>query len=165
MEKITKNNLNEFYKKHTEKAEKLNCELSKIFKTRLSYDNKNYENENGEWVCYYFPIPVIEIDNKFGLNISLFEKPNYIEFFTPLNKIKSLNLEKLIKIFNDRNLNIYGGDNCLIDFYEKNKPIDKIKTDINNCLQKSVGICFETSNTLQKIQKDIKDLITCFENE
>ena len=156
------NELNQIYKKQVEEAEKISAFLSTDYKTHITFGNKNYEYENNEWVCYYFPIPVIEIDDKFDLNLNMFDKPNYIEFFIKKSKLKNFNMEKFIKIFKNKNIALYGGEDCLIDFYFKNKPLQTILNEIKNSKQKTIGFSFETYKSPDKIRKDIKDLMNCF---
>lgn len=159
---ITISELNTVYKKEVEKAEEISLYLSKNFKSKITFGNKNYEKENNEWGCYYFPIPVIEIDDKFDLNLNMFDKPNYIEFFIKKSKLKNFDIEKFIKLFKNKNMAIYGGEDCLLDFYDKKKSLQTIVNDIKDSQQKSIGFSFETYKTPEKIQNDIKDLINCF---
>jgi len=160
---ISKNLLNKTYKEICNKAEEISSFLSNDYNTNITFGNKNWEKQNGNWICNYFPIPVIEINNKIDLNINMFDKPYYFEFFIKRNRLKNFDIEKLISLFKNNNLSIYGGKDCLIDFYFANSPLNEILTNMLNSKEKSFGFSFETSKDKKLIEGDLHKLLNCYD--
>lgn len=160
---ISKNKLNKLYSNVYNSAEKISNILSQNYKTNIIWGNKNFEMKKGKWICNYFPIPVIEIDKKIDLNLDMFNKPYYFELCIKKNKIKDFNIIRFIDLFKHRKLSIYGGEDCLIDFYYANLSANETLKNMLNSNQKSFSFSFETSYDIAMIQQDIKDILSCYD--
>lgn len=160
---ISKKKLNKLYTEVYNSAEKISNILSQSYKTNITFGNKNFEIKKGKWICNYFPIPVIEINKKVDLNIDMFNKPYYFELCIQRDKIKNFDIVKFTELFKNKNLYIYGGEDCLIDFFFKDLPIDEVKKNMLDSNQKSFGFSFETSYDIEIIQQDLKDILSCYD--
>ena len=152
---VNKKELNELYQSINSYAIEISTKLQKLgYKNNIQFCNINYELVEGKWSCNYFPIPVIELD-KIDLNLDMFDKPNYFEFFLKGKQLNQFDFQQLLQKFKKRNLAIYDGTDCLIDYYTAGMTAKELQEKIKTLKAKSIGISFETKKDIKQIVKDL----------
>ena len=108
----------------------LDCDI----KCNLIYCRNNYIYYEGEYHLQKYPIPVIDIKGSGDIGYNL----DNIFFEFSLNKTNFLNLnfEYILNSFEE--VEVYGGENCLIDFYDKGDSVEEIKTKVRISKKKKV---------------------------
>ena len=103
--------------------ELLDCDI----KCNLIYCRNNYIYYEGEYHLQKYPIPVIDIKGSGDIGYNL----DNIFFEFSLNKTDFLNLnfEYILNSFEE--VEVYGGENCLLDFYDKGGSVEEIKTKVS----------------------------------
>lgn len=104
-------------------------------KVSYGFFTGHYIKINEKYEYQKYPIPVISIEQKgdIGFNIN----GVWFEFFLDKNSLSKTNIKALI---DKHNIEIYGGNDCLVDFYCKDKSIQNIFQDINASNEEIIGI-------------------------
>lgn len=113
---------------------------------KISYPQLNYLYHNNKNYIQDYPLPVVtynKIDIGFNLNEIFFET------FIDTEMIENIRLEGLEREF-DR-IELYGGNNCNIDFYSPNMKWSDVIEEIKQSNEKSIGI----SGYLYRDENDI----------
>lgn len=142
------NKLNELYSTADEVFES----FKNIPNIKASYGffNGNYIKVYNRYDYQKYPIPVISIENKGDIGVDL--NAIWFEFFLDKNSFNKAPIEELIA---DYNVEVYGGKDCLINFYRPDKTLLDMVNDIKNSNEETIGI----SISLEYINTtDVKDL-------
>lgn len=118
-------------------------------KALYNYYNGHYIKINDKYEYQKYPVPVISIEGKgdIGFNID----GVWIEFFIDRETFYKANIEELI---NKYDVEIYGGNNCLIDFYSDGKSVEDLFSDIENSDEEIIGISIYLKDTKYNNIKD-----------
>jgi len=127
------NSLNDVYSLAEKVFETIKSEGD--FKASYGYFSGNYIKINGKYEYQKYPIPVISIEDKgdIGFNID----GVWFEFFLHKNEFHKINIEGLIRKYK---VEIYGGNDCLVDFYYEGKSAAEIIEGVKNSKEKAIGI-------------------------
>ncbi len=117
-------------------AESTYHELKKEgYSISYGYYNQNYIKINGKQVLQKYPIPIITIEGIGDIGFNLDEV--FFEFFIDRNEIKKIDLKALIEEYR---LEIYGGKNCLIDFYTPPQTEHDVIKQVLSSSEETIGI-------------------------
>ena len=119
------------------------------FKASYGYFCGNYIKIKGKYEYQRYPIPVISIEDKgdIGFNID----GVWFEYFLKKDDFFRSNLEVLII---KHKLEIYGGTDCLIDFYFEGKSAADVFESVRNSEEEIIGVAVYL-NDMQSM--DIKE--------
>lgn len=125
------------------------CEIldTKGIKNRFVNSPKNYIRINGKYELQQYPIPLIIIENQGDIGINL--DGIFFEFFVSKESILNLELMKLQR--DGYTLEIYGGDNCMVDYYSETISEFMFRERIRESREENFGIAFY-SHTQDKKQ-------------
>lgn len=133
------NKLNELYSNAEEVFEYL--KNTPNIQASYGFFNGNYTKIYNRYEYQKYPIPVISIENKGDIGFDL--NAIWFEFFVPKTSLTNHLIEELIHNYN---VEIYGGKNCLINFYNCNKTNSDILETINNSNEETIGISISLGN-------------------
>ncbi len=105
--------------------------------------SKNYIKIDSKFELQKYPIPIIEVES-FG-DICFNLNKVIIEIFKNVSDVNKIDIPQLIKRLPE--VEIYGGKDCLLDFYPGNKASD-VLIDINRSNEKTIGFSFNLSYRL-----------------
>ncbi len=147
------NYLNDLFTKAQNTYTKL---INLDYPCRLIFADKNYIKIDGNYEIQHYPIPIIEIEHigDIGINIDSI----FFEFSFSKNDFESINLDLLINDY--VKLEIYGGKNCMMDFYYQGDSIEDIKNRIKlsteNTLMLSIYFELNEENIVNEFSKIIR---------
>ncbi len=126
-------------------------------KSSLNSYNKHYIKINNKYELQKYFMPVISVYNKGDICFNL--DGTSLEFF--IDKKKILLIDNLLDIVEKHNYNleIYSNENCLEDLYFKGISDLKLKENILNCNDNTIGItinCQKLSNN--EVKKCFNDV-------
>ncbi|MBU5438735.1 DUF3201 domain-containing protein [Tissierella sp. MSJ-40] len=112
--------------------------------------NGHYIKINGRYEYQKYPIPVVAIEGigDIGFNINGI----WFEFFIDKVEFNKVDIENLISRYK---VEIYGGNNCLIDFYTEGKSVSDISHNIDISDEETVGIAIYLDNMKSHSIKEI----------
>ena len=101
-------------------------DYQKLLRRNIDCSLKNYKYNyiklNGKYHKQEYPIPIIECKNKGDIGYNLDKV--FFEFSFDENEFLNLNFDYILNNFED--IEMYGGEDCLIDFYEKGNSEEDI---------------------------------------
>jgi len=121
----------------------IDCQLKNCKHNYIYLDEKYHEQR--------YPIPIIEIMNKGDIGYNL----DKIFFEFSFNKEDFLKLDLKYILNNFEDIEIYGGEDCLIDLYEKGDAVEDILEKFDHSDQECVMVCLYFDH-------DKKDLLELF---
>jgi hypothetical protein len=99
-----------------------------------------------------YPIPVISVLGKGDIGVNI--NGVWFEFFLEKIAFNKADIENLLSVYR---VEIYGGTNCLIDFYTGEKSVSQLMEDVNTSKEETIGIAVY----LDDFQCDtVKDVFT-----
>lgn len=138
MEKEFLNKLNTAYYRLETKQAEIACALfHRIFELESGWYNGHYhKDDNGNWLCESYPIPVISVKGFCDIEIQF----DGISVSTKLrrNAVLSYSFEKFAKY----NFEVYGVEDYLADFYHAGQTIQEMKDNIRACDEQEIGFSF-----------------------
>lgn len=142
------NKLNEIYSMAESAFEFIKNESD--LKASYGFFSGNYININGIYEYQKYPIPVISVEGKgdVGFNIDYI----WFEFFLNKDAFNNADIETLI---NEYKIEIYGGKDCLKDFYFEGKSISSLFHDVNISKEETICIAIYFKDVDEHSVKDI----------
>ncbi len=105
-----------------------------------------------------YPIPIVSIEQKGDICFNI-DRVGF-EFFVTKELLKETIIESLV---NNYRVEIYGGKDCLIDFYNEGKPISDVLHDVNNSSEDTIGIAIYSEdfqcNSIKEIFFNVCNLL------
>ncbi|WP_242866812.1 DUF3201 domain-containing protein [Abyssisolibacter fermentans] len=129
------NILNEIYEPLHKKVKSIYKEVvDNGYKASIGWYNMHSVKYNDDFLTEFFPIPIITIESigDIGLNI------DSIFFETTISREKALEVD-YASLIEKYSIEVYGADDYLTDFYNKNMLLSDIKTRIQG--SKETQIC------------------------
>lgn len=142
------NKLNHIYSLGEDVFESIKNESN--LQVNYGFFSGHYIKVNGRYEYQKYPIPVVSIEGKgdIGFNID----GVWFEFFIDKVVFSKVDIESLISMYK---VEIYGGNNCLIDFYIEGKSVSDIFHDIDISDEKTMGIAIYLDNMKSPSIKEI----------
>jgi len=120
---------------------------------------KNYIKINDKYDIQNYPIPVVVVKDEFDIGLNL--DGLFIEKFFKKNKIEQIDIIKLQLLFDI--VELYGNENCMIDYYISGDSIGNIMEKINNSNEKEIGLAvYIAYDNLERLE--IAEMIRAFQN-
>lgn len=118
-------------------AEAILAKVKLIYKQEVSYGfyKGHYIKLGNEQVYQRYPLPVITIKGMGDIGVNL--DTVWLEYFIDRSSFYKVNLEKLV---NDYHIEVYGGEDCSLDFYYIGDHKEDILGRIDQSNQRTIGI-------------------------
>lgn len=138
IEKSLLNEINDAYNRLETKQAMIVETLCKVNKIECGWYNGHYhKNDNGDWSRESYPIPVVGVKDLCDIEIS-FDK---ISVSSKLKRTKALEYS-YEKIFS-YNVEVFGVEDYLLDFYKNGMSEENLKADIAHSDEEEIGFAFE----------------------
>lgn len=106
----------------------------------LKHYEGNYIKIAGQYEYQHYPIPIILVEGIGDININLDQIS--FEFFV---KKEELNVTLVENILEKSKVEVYGGKNCLVDFYREGDSAKQVVDKIKNSNERDIGIAYYLS--------------------
>ncbi len=138
MNKQFLNEINDEYNKlELKEAEIFHALFHRIFDLESHwYSGHYYKDDNGKWFLTSYPIPVIDVKGFCDIEVG-FDK---ISISTKLKREKALTYS--FKKFENYELEAYGVNNYLLDFYHSGQSLRILKDNVNASDEEEIGFSF-----------------------
>ena len=134
---------------------------TKVEKCEIQYIRGNYLEIDEEYEFQHYPIPIIEIEKLGDIGYNL--DKIFFEFSIAKEDFNNVKLDSILKNFSQ--VEIYGGEDCSIDFYKKGGDIsiiqEKVESSFENIIMLSVYLpydCYELDKFFE-VRKYIEGVI------
>ena len=149
--------LNSIYEPMCKKCAEIKKKIESAgFFASHGFYNNHYVKVKNDFVVEHFPIPVIFISNIGDIGIDI----DSIWFELKISKDKALKLD-YEDLINSYNINIYGADDFLNDFYHEKDDFALVKEKIRNSNETSICITFyfEKDTEIDKLVNVVEKFI------
>lgn len=138
MDKELLNEINTtYYRLEAKQAEIIHTLFHGIFEPESGWYNGHYHRgDNGNWIRESFPIPVIGVKGLCDIEIQ-FDKIS-VSAKMQRDTVLSYSFEK----FGGYEMEAYGVEDYLADFYHAGQPLQEMKDTIRSCDEKEIGFSF-----------------------
>ena len=108
--------------------------LNRRFVCQLDFFKENYLQVDGQYELQHYPIPIITVKETGDIGYNLDRA--FFEFSFEKSDFLSKDLSYLIHHFDS--LEIYGGHNCLVDFYQNGDTPEMIRNKIHESDEQNI---------------------------
>lgn len=109
-------------------------QIKSIRPCSLIFPPGNYIRLNGRHYKQSYGIPVIQVEKAGDMGFNL--DGVFFEFFIPREEVVNLDLEW----FSQYTLELYGGENCTLDFYSPGDTLEAVTNKVYNSTEEHIGI-------------------------
>lgn len=136
--------MNRIYKTADEDYQEL---LNRKCKCELIFCSNNYLYYDGEYHIQKYPIPVIDIKNSGDIGYNI----DKIFFEFSFDKTIFLDIAFGYILIKFKEVELYGGSNCLIDFYDEGDSVEDIKNKIRLSNEETIMLSLYFDYNQEKI--------------
>lgn len=108
--------------------------LKRRFVCQLEFFKENYLQVDGQYQLQHYPIPIISVNEigDIGYNLDRI----FFEFAFEKEDFLYTDLSYFINHYDS--IEIYGGHDCLVDFYQKGDPPEKIRNKVQHSDEQTI---------------------------
>ena len=108
--------------------------LNRRFTCQLVFFKENYLQVDGQYQLQHYPIPIITVNEigDIGYNLDMI----FFEFAFEKSDFLEIDLSHILN--HDNAIEIYGGDDCLADFYQKGDTQEIIREKVQHSYEQNI---------------------------